>query len=243
MSSARKNHLQSRSLLAQSRHVQAHAKVHQERTARVNQRARGGQRDEQLPYMPPETWHEPGKIVDGFTVVEQNPGLGYRHVLTEADICTRLQQVPRQFLQNLEVVQLSQMTRKKHGFPCYGIQWGAAIYLYPIEQSLVERYHQPPTPRLLTEAKMYGGVWEQESARTWRLVWTEETIRDFYLNNILIHELGHLVDQRNSRYLDRERYAEWFAVEYGYKQSRRPDGTRRTVTRRHHSARVQRFSA
>jgi hypothetical protein len=48
-------------------------------------------------------------------------------------------------------------------------------------------------------------------------VWTEQAVRDFYLNNILIHELGHLVDQRNTRTIDRERYAEWFAVEYGYR--------------------------
>ena len=48
-------------------------------------------------------------------------------------------------------------------------------------------------------------------------------MRDYYLNNILIHELGHLVDSRNTGYVDRERYAEWFAVEYGYKQSR-PSG-------------------
>ena len=30
-------------------------------------------------------------------------------------------------------------------------------------------------------------------------MWTEQAIKDFYLNNILIHELGHLLDDRNSR--------------------------------------------
>jgi hypothetical protein len=48
------------------------------------------------------------------------------------------------------------------------------------------------------------------------LCWTESAIRDFYLNNVLIHELGHLLDSRNSGFADRERYAEWFAVRYGY---------------------------
>ena len=67
---------------------------------------------------------------------------------------------------------------------------------------------------------MYGGKWAQESADSWTLTWTEETIRDFYLNNILIHELGHLLDLRNSRTIDRERYAEWFAIQYGYRPTR-----------------------
>ena len=55
----------------------------------------------------------------------------------------------------------------------------------------------------------------------WQLVWTEEAIRDFYLNNVLIHELGHILDSRNTSHRDRERYAEWFALEMGYKASRR----------------------
>jgi hypothetical protein len=114
------------------------------------------------------------------------------------------------------------------------MQWGTALYLYPIEDNLVERYDRPPLPSQLTEASMYGGRWEQESAHSWRLQWTEEAIRDFYLNNILIHELGHLVDSRNDGYRDRERFAEWFAIEYGYKASRRLAPRSQATRRRHH---------
>ena len=84
---------------------------------------------------------------------------------------------------------------------------------------------------------MYGGRWVQ-NGRQWQLIWTEQTIRDFYLNNVLMHELGHLLDQRNTNYTDRERYAEWFAIEHGYRASRRSDLARRAarkITRRHGS--------
>ena len=91
------------------------------------------------------------------------------------------------------------------------------------------------TPAQLNEARMYGGVWSQEGRNTWTLRWTEEAIRDFYLNNILIHELGHLVDSRNTSYVDRERYAEWFAVHYGYKPSRAGKPPKKIV-RRHDPA-------
>ena len=64
---------------------------------------------------------------------------------------------------------------------------------------------------------MFGGRWIQDGGSHWRLVWSERAIKDFYLNNILIHELGHLLDDRNSGYVDRERFAEWFALEHGYK--------------------------
>ena len=69
------------------------------------------------------------------------------------------------------------------------------------------------------DARMYGGRWFQDGD-VWRLEWTPNTIHDFYLNNILIHEIGHINDHRNTSFDDRERYANWFATEYGYRASR-----------------------
>ena len=88
----------------------------------------------------------------------------------------------------------------------------------------------------MIESKMFGAKWDQPAPGSWRLIWTENSARDFQLNNVLIHELGHLVDHRNTNYTDQERFAEWFAIKYGYLQSggnasRRP---KRKVRRRHH---------
>ncbi|MCA9245611.1 MAG: hypothetical protein KDA42_00820 [Planctomycetales bacterium] len=131
------------------------------------------------------------------------------------------------------------MTRKKSCFPCYGMQWGSALYLYPIEDTLVETFGRPPRPNLVNETRMYGGVWTHTAPSTWTLTWSAATIKDYYLNNILIHELGHLLDDRNSGYVDRERYAEWFAIEYGFRPTQASrhsaSGRRRGVKRRHHA--------
>jgi hypothetical protein len=109
------------------------------------------------------------------------------------------------------------MTRKKRTLPCYGMQWGSALYLYPVEESLIEHFARPPLAAERREAEMYGGCWKPTPGGLWQLVWTPATIRDFYLNNILVHELGHLIDDRNRSYADRERFADWFAIEYGYR--------------------------
>lgn len=206
----------------------------------ASKRVRGVQRNEKLPFVPPEDWHEPAEDGRGYRVVVQPPGEGFRHILTPQDVRQRLSQFPSHMLEDLEIVQFSRMTRKKQSFPCYGMQWGASLYLYPIEQNLIEYYHCPPTPNQVNEARMYGGLWTHESRGVWRLEWTEEAIHDFYLNNILIHELGHLVDARNTGYVARERYAEWFALEYGYKRSRTARPAKKIV-RRHHGLAQQRL--
>jgi hypothetical protein len=69
---------------------------------------------------------------------------------------------------------------------------------------------------------MFGGVWSVQGG-LWKLSWTLATIRDFYLNNVLIHEVGHVNDERNTSSRDRERYANWFAIEYGYRAARQLD--------------------
>ncbi|MEX2171114.1 MAG: hypothetical protein WD851_17475 [Pirellulales bacterium] len=202
-----------------------------------SRRANVGYQSTLQPFSPPEDWYETTENGSGYRIVVQHPGEGYRHIVTPQDIRDRLAKVPQHFLRDLEVVQLSQMTRKKQSFPCYGMQWGTTLYLYPLEEGRVEQFGSPPKPNLKMEAEMYGGRWDEVEPGVWTLTWTKKAIRDFYLNNILMHELGHLIDNRNSGYSDRERYAEWFAVEFGYRRTggrkaRRPEGR---VRRRHHA--------
>ena len=202
----------------------------------LSKRARGGRPNQRLPFAPPEDWYEPKQKRKGYRVIVQDPGPGFRHVLTPDDVRARLSQLPPEFVEPLEVLQFSRMTRKKQCFPCYGMQWGNSLYLYPIEASLVEYYDQPPKPAQRIEASMYGGSWEHERGSIWKLVWTEEAIKDFYLNNILMHELGHLLDDRNSSYVDRERFAEWFALRHGYQATAHLRNRTDRVVRRRHAA-------
>lgn len=232
-----RNRQVSSSRLTKPSHTLAMAKnLH--RVAHSN-RTRGPMRPKGGPALPPENWYEPSEeYVEAYQIVAQPAGDGFVHAVTAEEVRDRLESLPGWMLDHLQVVQLSKITRKKRSFPCYGMQWGNSLYLYPIEESLVEVFTRPPKPSVYNEARMYGARWEQVDERIWNLHWTEACLRDFYLNNILIHELGHLLDDRNSSSQDRERYAEWFALEYGYKptrhqrQSRLPAGS---PIRRHHS--------
>jgi len=203
-------------------------------------RNRFAQSEAKRSFFPNEDWYEPIEgEKDGYRIIEKDPGIGLVHVVTPAEVADRLALLPPEMLADLDVVQLGRITKKKKSFPCYGMQWGTALYLYPLNEALVETYAAPPLPRLLVETRMYGGKWTHDAVdETWTLAWTEQTARDFYLNNILIHELGHLLDDRNTGYEDRERFAEWFAVEYGYKQSRSKEyffNRKLKARKRHHS--------
>lgn len=235
MAADRHYHAKSNIRQARRRNSAVSAKLTRRPGRRRGGRAQLGHQNLREPFTPPEDWHEPTGQ-GGYRIVKQAPGEGYRHVLTPAQIRARLEVLPPAFLRELEVVQLSRMTRKKQSFPCYGMQWGSTLYIYPVESTLVEHFCRPPHPAVVNEARMFGGRWDQPSSDVWTLTWTEEAIQDFYLNNILIHELGHLLDDRNSSYVDRERFAEWFAIEFGYRLTGGPARRRsRPVRRRHHT--------
>src|SRR5690606_23812107 len=104
-------------------------------------------------------------------IVTEPAGRGYIHPVTAAEITARIEQLPARYRDPVEVVQLSRMTRKRARMPLYGLQWGTAVYLYPIEDSLVETYLRPPLPAQQVEARMYGGKWYQDGT-AWRLEWT-----------------------------------------------------------------------
>lgn len=165
-----------------------------------------------------DQWYEPSDS-DVIQLYRRDPGVGFIHPVTLEDVTERVEQLPTRYRQSLQVIELASMTRKRSLFPCYGMQWGPNVYLYPIEESLVETYTRPPKPEQVIEAKMFGGLWTQDG-NLWKLTWTESALRDFYLNNVLIHEIGHVNDTRNRNQNARERYADWFAIEYGYRASR-----------------------
>jgi hypothetical protein len=193
---------------------------HSPRTVRpaAAYRQRGSRDLAKSAFSAPETWHDEQGTGE-LKVIVQSAGAGYWHPATPQMIRDRIAQLPKRFAEAVNLVQLSGMNRKRRLFPCYGMQWGENVYLYPMEASLVETYVRPPTPQQQVEAKMFGAVWSQY-ANEWRLTWTEQAVQDFYLNNVLIHEIGHVLDERNTNTEARERYAIWFATEYGYRASR-----------------------
>ena len=188
------------------------------------------------PLSAPEVFYEQSQPARRPRFIECSPGAGYRHPCTIREVRQRLDQLPASFLCDLEVVRLGTVTRKRKSCPCYGMQWGWSIYLYGIEEDLVETYDEPPTPQQLIEARMYGGQWIQDG-KLWKLQWTERSIKDYYLHHVLIHEVGHLVDDRNSSVEARENFAEWFAIHYGYRWMKAEQGLQ-SARHRHGRQRV-----
>src|SRR3954453_1359648 len=108
--------IQSAKMARQARRRNQSVRSHSgQRRPKQARRSSTGQRNSQQPFAPPEDWYEPTDA-ETYRIIVQKPGPGYRHVVTPPKIRQRLSRVPKQFLEQLEVVQLSRMTRKKQSF-------------------------------------------------------------------------------------------------------------------------------
>ncbi len=100
----------------------------------------------------------------------------------------------------------------------YGTYWNNCIFIHPYPKNLMEqRYTKSPRPHILNDYRRVGAE-VKLSNNCVSIRFTESALREFYLRDVFIHEMGHHVDRffkkNNAK---SEGFAEWFATEYGFR--------------------------
>jgi len=132
---------------------------------------------------------------------------------TAADVAGVLSTIPPGFLDELAGVYLMAGTAKQERSrtPTYGMYWENQIFLFPVpEQRLIDGWFCSSNRAELQKYLACGAV--LRSARRWATVhFDDESLRRFYLCEVLLHEVGHHVDRSRRSAKRAERYADWFA--------------------------------
>ena len=68
-------------------HINAMARASNARRGMpLSKRARRTERSQRLPFVPPENWYEPRETGEGYRILVQSPGDGFRHVVTPDEV-------------------------------------------------------------------------------------------------------------------------------------------------------------
>jgi hypothetical protein len=145
--------------------------------------------------------------------------------VTLSEIQSVFQTIPKKFTDGLSAVFLlggAKKQEKSWSTFTYGRYGGNIIYLHPYPKKyLVREYTSPPKPHILMEYKRAGASTTEKSGK-FIVEFTLGALRQFYLRDVLMHEIGHHVDRANFGKKSRRReesFAEWFATEYGFRLS------------------------
>jgi hypothetical protein len=128
-----------------------------------------------------------------------------------------IEQVPAEFVVGLSGIILLGGTRKQdkvcYSLFHYGCYGGNRIYLHPYPRRRMVRWlGTRADPWFVQEFGPHGAEFVEDRGSR-KMVWSEDSLRRYYLHNVLLHELGHHVDKRDANRRKSERFAEWFAAE------------------------------
>lgn len=144
--------------------------------------------------------------------------------ITVEDVEKKLDSLPSQFLEGLKGVMLlggsnKQLKTAYSNLSCYGAYSDRVIFLAPFpRKQLTISSVNLPAPHLKKDYEKAGAIYFFKNDN-WYRYFSLSALKTFYLNDVLVHELGHHVDRHSQNDRDAEKYAEWFAREYGYPKS------------------------
>lgn len=136
------------------------------------------------------------------------------------DVADVVRLVPAEFTAGLRGIILLGGTRKqdlvcRSGLFRYGCYGGNRIYLHAYPRRRMERWIGSRVDPWYAQEFGPAGVDFVEERGWTKLVWSHESLRRYYLLNVLLHEIGHHVDKRDAKKTKSERFADWFAAAQG----------------------------
>jgi len=147
------------------------------------------------------------------------------HPTNQEQIQKIINNIPSHYLTGLKGIFLCSGSKKQLNcnefrFASYN-DFYKVIYLFPFPKTMCLHYKTKPKPSICIEYERHGTRWIEEN-NGWVLKFDKKSIQSFYLKDVLFHELGHHVenqfhDIKHKSDKQRERFAEWFAIEYGLK--------------------------
>lgn len=157
--------------------------------------------------------------------MKDNPSRDFFFPVSVEEIKTFLNKLPKEHTERLTHIWLRKMSKKEYEkegslqgcFICgRGIK---LIVLYHFARDLTMNFgKKKPSNKVLKWYANYAPELVQKDGN-WQLIWTEQKIKRYYLEGLLLHEIGHKIDSVYRRYWStpyKKQKAENFADNFAY---------------------------
>ncbi|MFC1582157.1 ImmA/IrrE family metallo-endopeptidase [Planctomycetota bacterium] len=143
--------------------------------------------------------------------------------VTMHEIKSVMENVPTQFVEGIKAVLVPSGSKKQiaamKSLLMFGEYWRDCVVLHPYPKTLMTQvYEKEPNPQVVQGYRRTGAAIVTEGTGI-KIIFDEASLKNFYLRDVLMHEIGH----HNDRLLEarpkkkREAFANWFASEYGFR--------------------------
>jgi len=156
--------------------------------------------------------------------IQDNPSRDFFFPISIEEIEEFLNKLPHVQTKNITHVWLRKLSKKEYEkegrtqgcFICGSRVNLIVLYPFPLDLKMNFGKKKPPKKVLKWYSAYQPNLVEENG--NWILAWTKEKIKKYYLEGLLLHEIGHQVDSFHKRYWSKnyKRRAEKFADNYAY---------------------------
>lgn len=140
--------------------------------------------------------------------IKDNPSKDFYFPVNEAEILERINQLPPEYRENITHVWLKKVSRENYQnhdsfqgmFICGSGVNLIVLSAFPKDLKMIFGTKKPLKKELNLYSDWCKDLHFDEKKKFWFLQWQEETIRDYYLNFLLLHEIGHFVESVYQRF-------------------------------------------
>jgi hypothetical protein len=142
---------------------------------------------------------------------------------SEEDIHSALARIPAAFIDGIKAILVPSGSRRQlaalERLHLLGEYWQQCIFLHPYPRRLMKMAFPRTPPPHVVQAYNRAEATIAETRTGIEVSFDEASLKRYYLCDVLMHEIGHHNDHRlRSRPRgERERFATWFASEYGFR--------------------------
>jgi len=147
--------------------------------------------------------------------------------ISKSDIEYTLSLLPEEFTKGINGIFLLSGTNKQESFAQKAMVFGGynpflkTIVLHPFPTKYLNSFYKKlPAPHKLNDFKRAGARIKKVN-KGWEIKFSLMNLRNFYLNDVLIHEIGHHIDENYDKSNKKmENFAEHFVQQYSSRNNR-----------------------
>ena len=152
--------------------------------------------------------------------IVDNPSRDYFFPITVDDIEYTISKLPAFHTEKITHIWLKKNSPKENYQGCFITGSGVnliVLYAFPVDLKMRFGIKKPSQKILRWYSAFHPNlVLENEE---WALQWSKESIKQYYLEGLLLHEIGHQIDSRHKRFMSKKyqnRKAEKYADNFAY---------------------------
>ncbi len=140
--------------------------------------------------------------------IKDNPSKDFFFPITEEEILEKMKQLPEEYWKNITHIWLKKVNKSDYEIGDYFqgmFICGSGVNLvvlsaFPKNLRMVFGKKKPVKKDLKFYSNWCKDLNFDEVSKTWFLQWEFEKIRDYYMNYLLLHEIGHFVESIYKRF-------------------------------------------